>query len=350
MTTATPAPYDSRADTLIHSQRVGELMVAIAKEVLDRSTCHDRSKTLPPEVEVFDEFTPKLKNTTYGSDGYRGHLAAMGEGLKHHYAVNRHHPEHFADGVNDMTLADLVEMLADWKAATERHDDGSLSQSLEIQRERFGLSDQLAQILRNTARWFGWLDSSPKQDAQPVDLEAVERRALDVAQGEIESWDSPHMIEVLDASQRDVAPLVAEVKRSRAEITRLRAGAADDLGDEAAVPTTGQWIARFLAADADGRVRVAEHLQRQAAEAGQCFILDDAGRLQDLQDRTQRLNALLREVLSGSVWYEYGYPGRPCVRTGWTSVEQLHDWRTRAGIFDAEPAEEVNRVEIEDGG
>ena len=44
-------------------------------------------------------------------------------------------------GVNDMTLVDLVEMLADWKAATERHDDGDLAKSLEIQRERFGLSD-----------------------------------------------------------------------------------------------------------------------------------------------------------------------------------------------------------------
>jgi hypothetical protein len=209
-------PYDSRPDNLAHSQRVGELMIQIAKEVLDRSTCHDRSKTLPPEVEVFDEFTPKLKNTTYGSDEYRGYLRAMGEGLKHHYAVNRHHPEHFADGVNDMTLADLVEMLADWKAATERHDDGSLARSLEIQRERFGLSDQLVRILGNTAEWFGWLEGGVQaDDTPPVDLEAVERRATDVAQGEIESWGPSHMIEVLDASQRDVAALVAEVKRLR---------------------------------------------------------------------------------------------------------------------------------------
>jgi len=49
-------------------------------------------------------------------------------------------------------------MLADWKAATERHDDGDLAKSLEIQRERFGISDQLVAILRNTAEHFGWLD------------------------------------------------------------------------------------------------------------------------------------------------------------------------------------------------
>lgn len=149
--------YDSRADTLIHSQRVGELLVQVVTELLARSTCHDRSKTEPPELEIFDEYTPKLKHTTYGSDEYKGYLAAMGEGLAHHYAANRHHPEHFDNGVNGMTLIDVVEMLADWKAATERHADGDLAKSLEIQRERFGLSDQLAAILRNTAEHLGWL-------------------------------------------------------------------------------------------------------------------------------------------------------------------------------------------------
>lgn len=150
--------YDSRADTLIHSQRVGELMVQLAKELLDRSTCHDRSKTLPPEVDTFNEFTPKLKTSTYGSDDYKGFLLAMGAGLAHHYAHNAHHPEHHPAGINGMTLVDRIEMLADWKAATERHDDGSLAKSLEIQRDRFGLSDQLVAILRNTAEHFGWVD------------------------------------------------------------------------------------------------------------------------------------------------------------------------------------------------
>jgi Family of unknown function (DUF5662) len=143
--------YDSRPATFLHSQRVGELMVQVIKEALGRSTCHDRSKTEPPEVEVFDEFTPKLKTSTYGSDEYKGYLEAMGEGLKHHYEHNRHHPEFFGEaGVNGMTLVDLIEMLADWKAATERHDDGDLAKSLEIQRERFGLSDQLVVILSGT--------------------------------------------------------------------------------------------------------------------------------------------------------------------------------------------------------
>jgi hypothetical protein len=149
--------YDSRTDTLVHSQRVGELLAAVIKELLDRSTCHDRSKTEAPEVAVFDEFTPNLKTAEYGSDEYKRCLAAMGDGLAHHYASNRHHPEHFTDGVAGMTLIDVAEMLADWKAATERTASGDLSRSLEIQQDRFGLPDMLVAILRNTAVHFGWL-------------------------------------------------------------------------------------------------------------------------------------------------------------------------------------------------
>lgn len=150
--------YDSRADTFAHSQRVAELMAGPVKELVDRSTCHDRSKTLPPELDVFNEFTPKLRTSTYGSDEYKGFLASMGEGLAHHYAHNRHHPEHFTNGINGMTLVDLIEMLADWKAATERHDNGDLVRSLEIQSDRFGISPQLLGILFNTARHLGWLE------------------------------------------------------------------------------------------------------------------------------------------------------------------------------------------------
>lgn len=153
--------YDSRPETLAHSQRVGELLVQVVKDLLDRATCHDRSKTLPPELDVFNEFTPKLKTSTYGSDEYKGYLASMGEGLAHHYAHNRHHPEHFADGVNGMTLVDVLEMLADWRAATERHDNGNLGSSLRIQRERFGLSDQLYRVLWNTAKACRWLPGEP---------------------------------------------------------------------------------------------------------------------------------------------------------------------------------------------
>jgi uncharacterized protein DUF5662 len=149
--------YDSTADTLKHSQRVGELMAALIKDLVDRSMCHDRSKTQEPELAVFNEYSPKLRTLTYGSDEYKAALAGMGEGLAHHYAHNRHHPEHTPHGITGMTLVDLIEMLADWKAAGERHADGSLSRSLALNAERFGIDEQLLQILANTADEYGWL-------------------------------------------------------------------------------------------------------------------------------------------------------------------------------------------------
>ncbi len=52
----------------------------------------------------------------------------------------------------------------------------------------------------------------------PLDLKAVSSRATDCAQAEIEQWDPKPFLEVLDASQRDVGPLLAEVQRLRAQI------------------------------------------------------------------------------------------------------------------------------------
>ena len=147
--------YDSTAETLRHSLRVGELIGTIIHELVERSTQHDLSKTKEPELSVFNEYVPKLKTCTFGSDEYKQNLKQMGEGLAHHYAENRHHPQHFAQGINGMTLIDIIEMLADWRAAIERHDDGNLEASFKIQQERFGISEQLMQIMRNTVNYLG---------------------------------------------------------------------------------------------------------------------------------------------------------------------------------------------------
>lgn len=80
------------------------------------------------------------------------HYLDMKSALDHHYASNRHHPEHFVNGINDMTLVDIIEMLCDWKASTLRHNDGNLLKSIETNAERFNMDGQLKQILLNTAR------------------------------------------------------------------------------------------------------------------------------------------------------------------------------------------------------
>lgn len=156
-TVAETEKFDSSLDTIKHSRRVDQLLLQVLTDVQSRLTKHDASKLEDPEKAVFDEMTPKLRNLTYGSEEYKQSLSDMGAALTHHYVMNRHHPEHFTQGIAGMTLTDLIEMLADWKAATERHADGDLAKSLEIQRERFEIPDALFDILRNTAEEMGWL-------------------------------------------------------------------------------------------------------------------------------------------------------------------------------------------------
>lgn len=148
---------DSTLATLQHSRRVDVLMLQLVSALQDRLHCHDQSKMEYPEKETFDRFSARLRLSTYGSEEYKGFLRQMKPALDHHYANNRHHPEHHVDGIDGMTLIDLIEMLADWKAASERHENGDLRRSLAVQKDRFDIGDQLWLILRNTADEADWL-------------------------------------------------------------------------------------------------------------------------------------------------------------------------------------------------
>lgn len=148
--------YDSAADTLRHIARVRDLLEEFSIELLRRGQEHDRSKLGEIEKPIFDEMTPKLKELEYGTEEYKASLKALGPALDHHYLCNSHHPEHHENGVDDMTLHDVVEMFCDWKAGTERHADGSMRKSIEHNQGRFEISEQLTQIFRNTAEKEDW--------------------------------------------------------------------------------------------------------------------------------------------------------------------------------------------------
>ncbi|MEN9446386.1 MAG: hypothetical protein RL728_898, partial [Bacteroidota bacterium] len=53
-------------------------------------------------------------------------------------------------------LFDLMEMFFDWKAATERTKDGNIYSSIEYNKTRFEISEQICQIFKNTAERLGW--------------------------------------------------------------------------------------------------------------------------------------------------------------------------------------------------
>ena len=156
--------YDSTQDTLEHIGKVREHIAACIDSLRFRAKAHDASKLLPPEKEAFDEMTPILSGLTYGSDEYKAGIARLGPALEHHYSVYAHHPEHYPDGVNGMSLLDVLEMLCDWKAASERHANGDIARSLRINRERFGIGEQLAALLENTAVELEWMEADPIVD------------------------------------------------------------------------------------------------------------------------------------------------------------------------------------------
>lgn len=148
--------YDSADDTYAHIEKVRHNIVDVTNKLLSRGVGHDASKLIEPEKSVFDKVTPLLKSLTYGSEEYQASLDSMGTALTHHYESNRHHPEHYEQGINDMTLIDIMEMLCDWKAAAERHEDGDILESLHINSARFNIDPQLSRILENTVYYMSW--------------------------------------------------------------------------------------------------------------------------------------------------------------------------------------------------
>jgi hypothetical protein len=158
--------YDSSNDTWKHINRVRELIEGLRTILKVRGMVHDASKLDEPEKSIFDEMTPKLKASTYGSDEYKTMLAGMKPALDHHYVNNLHHPEHYPNGINAMSLMDILEMLCDWKAAGERHANGSIENSLKVNRVRFEIDDQLWRILQNTVQDFGWFEKRQSEEAE----------------------------------------------------------------------------------------------------------------------------------------------------------------------------------------
>lgn len=198
-------PYDSRADTMAHIKRVSDLLLFASSDLIHRSINHDKSKLKEPEKSLFDKYTPLLKDSVYMSDEYKGFLKKLSVALDHHYEHNSHHPEHYdtyhcpmcsthrtrsetfvtglytpdirfckvctggatifeasfieedlTPGINGMNLFDLIEMFLDWKAAGERDSGGNIYKSIELNKDRFKISDQLAKILVNTADYLGF--------------------------------------------------------------------------------------------------------------------------------------------------------------------------------------------------
>ena len=127
--------------TMRHIERVRNLLNKMVRHLLRRGELHDQSKLEPPESPLFAQYTDQLRLLTFGSQEYSDCKKKLGPALDHHYARNPHHPEFHKNGVADMNLIDLVEMICDWKAASERQ--SMLDRTNNMEREIKHLRQEL---------------------------------------------------------------------------------------------------------------------------------------------------------------------------------------------------------------
>jgi hypothetical protein len=129
MTLTEPTPemiafYERR--TREHIERVRRCLEVMAgatpysAELRERARVHDASKFGPEERPAYIWLTEYHRCRQVGQPfeyppGVKDEVRAA---VNHHLTTNRHHPEAHADP-NDMTEADLIEMVCDWTAMAQ---------------------------------------------------------------------------------------------------------------------------------------------------------------------------------------------------------------------------------------
>ncbi len=148
--------YDSTENTKKHIRRVQELLLDVQLNLSRRAAVHDQSKLESPEKEAADFIDPELFKLKYGTPEYEKCLSQVSEIRKLHFSKNRHHMEAHINGTKDMSLLDLIEFLADGRAASERPTGTTPKDGLEYNIKKYNISDELAAIFRNTQREMCW--------------------------------------------------------------------------------------------------------------------------------------------------------------------------------------------------
>lgn len=136
-------------DTLRHKRKVAENLLTVSNALMARAFVHDDSKLSDEEMA---EYTRAEHERRAGHE-----VQSLGDAWTHHYENNRHHPEFHENGINDMSIIDIIEMVCDWKAAGERgaerngeyHTAGDLLDWAHTARERFGISDAQFALIRS---------------------------------------------------------------------------------------------------------------------------------------------------------------------------------------------------------
>jgi len=139
---------------LQHKESIAKYMAKFAAELSYRSAIHDVSKFKKEELEVYAEFIDEMNKHPFNSPEEKELREKYQTASIVHKKLNRHHPEHFENGMEGMNLIDLIEMLCDWRSASERSAGDSIRKGLPIMKDKYNISPQLLKILENTLKDF----------------------------------------------------------------------------------------------------------------------------------------------------------------------------------------------------
>jgi hypothetical protein len=137
---------------LLLRQHQREWIEVVISDLFQRAASHDNSKFGAEEFDLYNQAFPDLQKHAYGSDGYKAAVKLLGPALGHHLSVNDHHPEYFENGISQMNAIQLIEMCCDWMAASERGQT-NIEQGLMINKKRFGIDDDLFELIKNTVEY-----------------------------------------------------------------------------------------------------------------------------------------------------------------------------------------------------
>lgn len=133
-----------------HKVLLRAILYNLANQLKERADKHDDSKYSKEEKDVFESID-EIKREDFDSyeQYYNCTKPLLQKALDHHYANNRHHPEHFEKGVNDMNLLDVLEMIVDWESSASCR---GTKLDVDYSFKRFKIEPQLQKIINNTLK------------------------------------------------------------------------------------------------------------------------------------------------------------------------------------------------------
>ncbi len=148
---------EALTDILLHISKVQENLSQIRAILEARGIAHDRTKFLAIEFDAFVEARSKFKEANYGSLEYQEYIDMIRPSIDHHHANNRHHTAFYKNGFSDMNLFDILEMLADWEAASRRNPGLSFADSLPKAFERYSIPSNVQKHIVATLKYLKWI-------------------------------------------------------------------------------------------------------------------------------------------------------------------------------------------------